>query len=71
MFLYYYFPDDLYSPQAVAKCIMDLITDESDTGQMVKVTYENGVEYVNYHDVSMTYEDGVEYVNYHDVTMTF
>ena len=26
--------------------------DESDTGQVVKVTCKNGVEYVDFHDVS-------------------
>ena len=31
---------------------MDLIKDESDVGQVVKVTYEDGVEFLNYNDVS-------------------
>ena len=30
---------------------MDLIKDESDVGQVVKVTYEDGVEFLNYNDV--------------------
>ena len=40
------------SPEAVAHCVMDLIKDETDVGQVVKVTYEDGVEYLNYNDVS-------------------
>lgn len=39
------------SPEAVAHCVMDLIKDETDAGQVVKVTYEDGVEYLNYNDV--------------------
>ena len=31
---------------------MDLIKDESDVGQVVKVTYEDDVEFLNYNDVS-------------------
>lgn len=36
----------------VAKCFIDLIKDDNDNGQIMKVTYENGAEYVDYHDVS-------------------
>ena len=32
---------------------MDLIEDESEKGAVVKVTQENGVEYLNYNDVSI------------------
>jgi len=39
-------------PEAVAQCVLDLIRDESDVGQVVKVTYEDGVEFLNYNDVS-------------------
>lgn len=38
-------------PEAVAECIVDLIKDESDMGQVIKVTYEEGVEYLNYNDI--------------------
>ena len=41
-----------YRPEAVAQCIVDLIKDEStEAGQVVKVTYEDGVEYLNFNDV--------------------
>ncbi|KAK3747041.1 hypothetical protein QZH41_017808 [Actinostola sp. cb2023] len=40
------------TPEMVAKCFIDLITDDNDNGQIMKVTYENGAEYVDYHDVS-------------------
>ena len=32
---------------------MDLIEDESEKGAVVKVTQEDGVEYLNYNDVSI------------------
>lgn len=38
-------------PEAVAQCVVDLIKDESDVGQVVKVTYEDGVEFLNYNDI--------------------
>jgi len=38
-------------PEAVAQCIVDLIGDETDVGQVVKVTYEDGVEFLNYNDI--------------------
>ncbi|PFX27962.1 15-hydroxyprostaglandin dehydrogenase [NAD(+)] [Stylophora pistillata] len=39
-------------PEAVAQCIVDLIKDEStEAGQVVKVTYEDGVEYLNFNDI--------------------
>ena len=41
-----------FRPEAVAECVVDLIKDESGMGQVVKVTYEEGVEYLNYNDVS-------------------
>ena len=36
----------------MARAIIDLIKDERDNGQVLKVTYEEGVEYVNFADVS-------------------
>lgn len=38
-------------PEAVAQCIVNLIEDESDNGEVVKVTYEHGVEYLSYNDI--------------------
>ena len=38
---------------------MDLIKDESDVGQVVKVTYEDGVEFLNYNDVSKRVDESV------------
>lgn len=39
-------------PEAVAECVVDLIKDEStEAGQVVKVTYEDGVEYLNFNDI--------------------
>ncbi|KXJ18506.1 15-hydroxyprostaglandin dehydrogenase [NAD(+)] isoform X2 [Exaiptasia diaphana] len=38
------------TPVFVAKCFMDLIKDDNDNGQVLKVTYENGAEYIDYHD---------------------
>ena len=32
---------------------MDLIKDETDVGQVVRVTYDEGVEFLNYNDVSV------------------
>lgn len=38
-------------PEVVAQCIVDLIEDESEKGAVVKVTQEDGVEYLNYNDI--------------------
>ncbi|XP_073233538.1 15-hydroxyprostaglandin dehydrogenase [NAD(+)]-like [Porites lutea] len=38
-------------PEAVAQCIVDLIKDETDVGQVVRVTYDEGVEFLNYNDI--------------------
>ena len=38
---------------------MDLIKDESDVGQVVKVTYEDGVEFLNYNDVSRRVNESI------------
>ena len=42
-----------FRPEAVAQCIVDLIKDETDVGQVVRVTYDEGVEFLNYNDVSV------------------
>ena len=34
---------------------MDLIKDETDVGQVVRVTYDEGVEFLNYNDVSVNF----------------
>ena len=34
---------------------MDLIKDETDVGQVVRVTYDEGVEFLNYNDVSINF----------------
>ena len=45
-------------PEAVAECVVDLIKDEStEAGQVVKVTYEDGVEYLNFNDVRIMSPD--------------
>ena len=41
-----------FRPEAVAQCILNLIKDESDVGQVVRVTYDDGVEFLEYNDVS-------------------
>lgn len=38
-------------PEVVAQCIVDLIEDESEKGAVVKVTQEDGVEYLNFNDI--------------------
>ncbi|KAL9975504.1 hypothetical protein ACROYT_G012669 [Oculina patagonica] len=38
-------------PEVVAQCVVDLIKDESNVGQVVKVTYEDGVEFLNFSDI--------------------
>lgn len=42
-----------FRPEAVAQCIVDLIKDETDVGQVVRVTHDEGVEFLNYNDVSV------------------
>ena len=42
-----------FRPEVVAQCIVDLIEDESEKGAVVKVTQEDGVEYLNFNDVSI------------------
>ena len=44
-----------FRPEAVAQCIVDLIKDETDVGQVVRVTYDEGVEFLNYNDVSVNF----------------
>ncbi|XP_048576741.1 15-hydroxyprostaglandin dehydrogenase [NAD(+)] isoform X2 [Nematostella vectensis] len=39
------------SPEEVAKAVISLIKDDTDNGQVVKVTYEHGPEYIDYQDV--------------------
>ena len=42
-----------FRPEAVAQCIVDLIKDETDVGQVIRVTHDEGVEFLNYNDVSV------------------
>ena len=44
-----------FRPEAVAQCIVDLIKDETDVGQVVRVTHDEGVEFLNYNDVSVNF----------------
>lgn len=41
---------------------MDLIKDETDVGQVVKVTYEDGVEFLNYNDVSRRVDESDDHI---------
>ena len=53
-----------FRPEAVAQCIVDLIKDETDVGQVLRVTYDEGVEFLNYNDVSLNSILRTPFLNY-------